>query len=170
MPECYHISISSKGGLGSDVFVPCISLPLFVCSLFMILYLFVYTSLCSMNGQDWISHKGLGQAEMMLVICSTRYFLHVQQLEDSLSLRFCCCVMPRLVATRGSFDGEGRLRDLSPLCPGGTAEGVVNGDVRSGINSRGATSQLGCAADLEVWITMPWIQEWQLSGFRSPTF
>lgn len=51
---------------------------------------------------------------------------------------------------RGSLEGEGRLRGLSPLCPGGTAEGVVNGDVRSGTNSRGATSQLGGAADLEV--------------------
>lgn len=88
MPECYHISISSHGDLGSDVFVPHVSLPLFMCSLFMVLYLFVYTSLSSMNGQDWISHKGLRQAEMMLVVCSTRYFPHVQQPEGSRVLDF----------------------------------------------------------------------------------
>lgn len=39
---------------------------------------------------------------------------------------------------------------MSPLCLGGRVEGVVNGGVRSGTDSRGTTSQPGFAAELGV--------------------
>lgn len=75
MLEGSHIAISSSG-LCSDAFVLHISLPLFVCSLFMVFYLLVNKLLCYMNGKDWISDKGLRWAEIVLLACSTRCFLN----------------------------------------------------------------------------------------------
>ena len=77
---------------------------------------------------------------------------HVQPQEDAfLSLRCCCCYDAQVGGyLRGGFEGEGSLKGMSPLCPGGTAEGVVDGGVRSRANSHGATSQPGFAAEWEV--------------------
>lgn len=176
MLECYHITISSNSSLCSDTFVPSISLPLFVCSLSMAIYLLVNKLLCHMNGIDWISDKGLvmsrDDAGSLFYKVLPRQFVpqHVQPQEHSLSefLRCCCCTMPGLVAR---WDTVWRWRQFKrhiialPWC---TAEGVVDGGVRSGTDSCGATSQPGFAAELEAWTSMPWIQE--LRGFRSPTF
>lgn len=62
MLECSHIAFSSSG-LCSDAFILHISLPLFVCSLFMVFYLLVNKLLCYMNGKDWLTDKGLRWAD-----------------------------------------------------------------------------------------------------------
>lgn len=62
MLEFHHIAISSNSGLCSDAFVLPIFLPCSECSLFTVFYLLVNKLLCYMNGEDWISDKGLAMS------------------------------------------------------------------------------------------------------------
>lgn len=111
MLECPLIAISSSG-LSSDAFVLPSSLPLFLCSLFMVFYLLVNKLLCYMNGKDWISDKGLRWAEIVLLTCSTRCFLN-NLCHNRSSLRLTAFFWVSDLAVNGVKVGEMRLEGES---------------------------------------------------------